>query len=321
LEDRGRAVNLRYRHEMMRPEIRLRFLAALLAALVAGCWPSTAENSLPVRDEEYWTIPPEGTKIPAPRAILAGPRDETFVLDNAGRVLVYRPDGTLARKWWMPEYSVGKPEGVCVLHDGRIAVADTHYHRVAFFDSEGEFLGSFGKLGREPGEFIYPVKVIQDPTGDLYVCEYGENDRVQKFRPDGTFILQFGSFGAAPGQFQRPSGIAWYDHRLYIVDAFNNRIQVFQDDGEFLGVLASEAEAEVYYPYDIAATPQGEFYVAEYGAGRVSKFDKTGRLLGRYGSPGTGRGQFATPWGITVDAGGRVLVADTGNRRVVVLRF
>jgi DNA-binding beta-propeller fold protein YncE len=314
-------MNLRYRHEMMRPEIRLRFLAALLAASMAGCWPSTAENSLPVRDEEYWTIPPEGTKIPAPRAILAGPRDETFVLDNAGRVLVYRPDGTLARKWWMPEYSVGKPEGVCVLHDGRIAVADTHYHRVVFFDSEGEFLGSFGKLGREPGEFIYPVKVIQDPTGDLYVCEYGENDRVQKFRPDGTFILQFGSFGAAPGQFQRPSGIAWYDHRLYIVDAFNNRIQVFQDDGEFLGVLASEAGAEVYYPYDIAATPQGEFYVAEYGAGRVSKFDKTGRLLGRYGSPGTGRGQFATPWGITVDAGGRVLVADTGNRRVVVLRF
>jgi DNA-binding beta-propeller fold protein YncE len=288
---------------------------------LAGCQVSNAEHSLPVRGEDYWSMPPAGTKVPAPRGILAGSNDDCFVLDNAGRVLVYGPDGKVARQWWMPEYSVGKPEGVCVLQDGRIAVADTHYHRVVLFDHEGKFLGSFGKLGREPGEFIYPVKVIQDPDGDLYVCEYGENDRVQKFRPDGTFLLQFGSFGTEPGQFQRPSGIAWFEKKLYISDAFNNRIQIFSDAGEFLGVLTSDPNATLFYPYDIAVTKQGEFYVVEYGAGRVSKFDRHGKLLGRFGSPGTGQGQFSTPWGISVDAKGKVFVADTGNRRVVTLKF
>ena len=300
---------------------RSRLFWSLCLIGLAGCWSASDENSLPVRGEDYWTVPPEGTKIPAPRGILAGPNQETFVLDNAGRVLVYDPNGKVVRKWWMPEYSVGKPEGICVLQDGRIAVADTHYHRVVFFDHDGNFIGSFGRLGREPGEFIYPVKVIQDPAGDLYVCEYGDNDRVQKFKPDGTFILQFGSFGTEPGQFQRPSGIAWLDGKLYIVDAFNNRIQVYKDDGEFIGLLAADENASLYYPYDITVTPGGEFYVVEYGAGRVTKLDKAGRLLGRFGTPGTGRGQFSTPWGITVDETGRVLVADTGNRRVVGLRF
>lgn len=301
---------------------KLRVLCGgLLVAWLGGCDSATDENSLPVRSEVYWSIPPEGTKIPAPRGILAGPNEEYFILDNAGRMLVYGPDGTLVRKWWMPEYSVGKPEGICVMQDGRIAVADTHYHRVVFFAHDGTFLGSFGKLGREPGEFIYPVKVIQDPQGDLYVCEYGDNDRVQKFRDDGTFISQFGSFGTGPGQFQRPSGIAWFDHKLYIVDAFNNRIQVFTDDGQFVEILAAEGTALLYYPYDISVTAEGDFYIAEYGSGRVSKVNRQGQLLGRYGRPGTGAGQFSTPWGITVDQHGHVFVADTGNRRVVGLKF
>ena len=35
---------------------------------------------------------------------------------------------------------------------------------------------------------------------------------------------------------------------------------------------------------------------------------------------GSGMGHFRTPWGIAVDSDGRLLVADTGNRRIAVLR-
>jgi sugar lactone lactonase YvrE len=298
--------------------VALRILMLLCLFALSACRPSSEEPTLAVKSVDYWSIPPEGTRIPAPRAIHAGPHDEVFVLDNAGRVLVYGPNGAIVRKWWMPEYSVGKPEGIYVLIDGRIAVADTHYHRVVFFDYEGNFLGSFGSLGREPGEFIYPVKLTQDPDGNLYVCEYGDNDRVQKFTADGKFITQFGSFGTEPGQFQRPSGIVWRDHKLYIVDAFNNRIQVYTDEGEYEGVLNSDADA-LSYPYDINLSPSGDLFIAEYGANRVSKFDLTGKLVARYGTGGGGEGQFSTPWSLAVDQHNRVLVADTGNRRVVVL--
>src|SRR5690349_9404395 len=97
----------------------LMLLGAISLLGLAGCQSSNAESVLPVRGEDYWSMPPAGTKVPAPRGILAGPNDECFVLDNAGRMLVYGPDGKVARQWWMPEYSVGKPEGICVLQDGR----------------------------------------------------------------------------------------------------------------------------------------------------------------------------------------------------------
>ncbi len=148
------------------------------------------------------------------------------MLDNVGRVLVYDPDGKLLRQWWMPDYSVGKPEKIFQFRSGRLGVADTHYHRVVFFDPEGNVLSKHGSLGREPGQFIYPVAVVEDDDENYYVCEYGTNDRVQKFDKAGNFLLQFGSFGTEQGQFQRPSGIVWRDHKVYVVDAFNSRIQV-----------------------------------------------------------------------------------------------
>ena len=51
-------------------------------------------------------------------------------------------------------------------------------------------------------------------------------------------------------------------------------------------------------------------------ADRVQEFSSTGTFLTKWGSAGTGDGQFNTPQGITVDAGGNVYVADTLNQRV-----
>jgi len=297
--------------------VRVRLLAMLCLVLaVVGC-DSGADPALIVRSEEVWTLPPEGTKFPAPRAITAGSDGESFVLDNAGRVLVLDDRGECLRKWWMPEYTVGKPERVLVCRDGTLAIADTHYHRVVLFDQQGQLKSMFGRHGEGPGEFIYPVAIAEDDRHNLYVCEYGGHDRVQVFRPDGTYVSEFGSFGAGPGQFQRPSGILWRDGKLYIVDAFNNRVQVFHEDGRLAELPPDAFTAELHYPYDIASANDGRFYVVEYGTGRVTCFDNDGRLLGRYGHSGDGAGQLSRPWGLGVDDRGRVLIADTDNRRVI----
>ena len=172
------------------------------------------------------------------------------------------------------------------------------------------------------GEFIYPVAVAKDAQENLYIAEYGSNDRVQKFTSDGKFLLAFGAFGTKPGEFQRPSGLVWRDGKIYAADAFNNRIQVFTDDGKFLKILDStEQPLALRLPYDLKLGADDTLYAIEYGAGRVTKFDLDGRLLGRFGTTGAGLGQFATPWGIAVDAQKRIYVADTGNRRVVELQM
>jgi len=247
---------------------------------------------------------------------------ELVALDTAGRVLVYAPDGSIRRQWRMPDSRIGKPEGVCVLHDGRVVVGDTHYHRVVVFRSDGKVTLMFGKEGQGPGEFIFPVAVTKDAQENLYVAEYGSNDRVQKFTSDGHFLLAFGGFGTSPGQFQRPSGLVWRDGKIYAADAFNNRIQVFTDEGKFLKILeAKDQSLGLRLPYDLKLGADDTLYAVEYGAGRVTRLDLDGRLLGRYGTTGTGLGQFATPWGIAVDSQKRIYVADTGNRRVVRLQM
>ena len=99
-------------------------------------------------------------------------------------------------------------------------------------------------------------------------------------------------------------------------------LQVFDANGKLVAILGSSDKiSDLYYPYDIAVSQSGELFVVEYGAGRVSKFDRSGKLLGRYGTTGPGQGQFMTPWGLAVDSKGRIFICDTGNHRVVELRM
>jgi ABC-type multidrug transport system ATPase subunit len=296
--------------------VTLKVLALLLFCLLsAGCG-SDAEE--PTGQFRHWPTPADGATIPAPRAMHVTDDDELYVLDDAGRVLVFDFDMNLKRQWRMPESSVGNPEGLCLLSDDRLVVADTHYHRLVFFDRNGKLLGMQGSHGEKPGQFIYPVAVVTDDAGNLYVGEYGGNDRVQKFSPEGDFLLAFGGFGTEPGEFQRPSGLVWCDHKIYVADAFNNRLQRFSDNGEFLGILGeNQSSAGLHYPYDISQSPQGDLFVVEYGAGRVSQLDLEGNLIARFGTSGMGEGELKTPWGLAVAGDSRVFVADTGNRRIV----
>jgi len=299
--------------------LRVFFLASQLSLLVCGCTDSTDGQFIP-RQVLRKSIPSAGATIPAPRAVTTAPDDSLYLLDNAGRVLVFVKDGDPIRQWNMPESDVGNPEGICVLSNGQIAVADTHYHRVVVFDSSGTVVRMVGQEGQKDGDFYWPVAVVEDDQGNLFVSEYGGANRVQKFTKDWQHLLTFGNIGDQPGEFQRPSGMAWHEDQLYIVDAFNDRIQVFDGQGHFLKVLGMQDEtSRLHYPYDIALGPGKDLWVVEYGAGRISRFSLKGELLGRFGSTGSGPNQFGTPWGLAVDSNRRIWVADTRNHRLVAV--
>lgn len=297
---------------------RLVGLAGILLCCGSGC--SEQENSLAIDEVRHWNVPADGTRIPAPRALYADAADQVLALDDAGRVLVYSGEGELLRQWRMPDYETGRPEGIVRLLDGRIAVADTHYHRVVIFLDDGTVDEMFGEQGTAAGQFVYPVAITQDPDGYLYVGEYGDQQRIQKFTATGQFVVQFGEHGTQPGQFQRPSGIVWSNGTVYAVDAFNNRIQAFRDDGRFLQVLdLPDNLSPLEFPYDIRGTDAGLLYVVENKAARVTVLHQDGTFVGRFGRPGRGLGEFFNPWSLAVLSDGRILVADTGNHRIVEL--
>ncbi len=302
--------------------VSLRVLMVLFASLIclwqSGCNRGSAAE-MSVDSSTMIRIPVDGKRMPAPRALTIGPARELYVLDDSGRILVYDSQNKLVRQWRMPESSVGKPEGIRVLQDGRVAIADTHYHRVVFFDQQGTLLSMFGQEGEQPGDFTYPVDLMQDPSGFLYVAEYGGKDRIQKFTPDGKFVLEFGGLGTDIGEFQRPSGMVWIDSKIYVADAINNRVQVFDEQGKPLQILDWADQGGLYYPYDIALSPHGQLFFVEYGACRVSVADPAGKLVAQFGHEGRGHHELWTPWAVTVSEDNRVFIADTGNRRIVQL--
>ena len=66
-----------------------------------------------------------------------------------------------------------------------------------------------------------------DSEGDLYVVD-GLWSMVQVFNRQGQLLYYFGGHGVRPGEFQLPAGLFIdHDDRVYVVDSFNRRIQVF----------------------------------------------------------------------------------------------
>jgi hypothetical protein len=99
-------------------------------------------------------------------------------------------------------------------------------------------LGKAGVAGDGPDEFNMPSAVFVAPNGDIFVGDghSGEsNARMLKFSKDGTFIKTWGKPGTGPGDFELPHGIAMDSRgRLFVGDRGNGRVQIFDQDGNFL---------------------------------------------------------------------------------------
>ena len=298
------------------PMVLLTLLFSLIS-LLSGCGREKENQSgtvLQFSSVKTIHIPPAGNKIPAPRSLTIGSDDKLIVLDDAGRVLVFDKSNKLIKRWWMPAYAIGRPEGVCEFRDGSIGVTDTHYSRVVIFNPDGSVKKIFGKKGKADGEIGNPVGITEAPDGSIYICEYGLQDRVQQFTKEGKFIRAFGCSGIGAGEFQRPSGVVLRDGKIYVVDAVNNRVQQFSPDGKFIQSIT--VNPDLYLPYDMKFDTDGNFWIVEYGNNSVTKLAPDGTFIGRYHPEKNG---FKTPWGIAVNSKGVIYVADTGNRRIVRL--
>lgn len=102
-------------------------------------------------------------------------------------------------------------------------------------------LGKQGVAGTGPDAFDRPTSVAVAPNGDIFVSDgHAPNKyntgRVVKFSKDGHFIKDWGRKGSAAGEFDEPHDIFVGGSRgwVYVTDRRNNRIQVFDQNGNFI---------------------------------------------------------------------------------------
>jgi DNA-binding beta-propeller fold protein YncE len=195
----------------------------------------------------------------------------------------------------------------------------------------------FRTILRTGPPFHYPTNLALSPEGEMYISDGYGNARVHKFSAEGRLLFSWGEPGRGPRQFRVPHGIAVDGQKtVYVADRENSRIQLFTPEGKFLAEWTDVAR-----PCQVFVDGIGNVYVAELGfhagmwpgttvpsvdapGGRVSIFDRHGRLSARWGG---GRnpcapGDFFAPHGIWVDSGGDIYVAEVvmsagGNRGLV----
>jgi sugar lactone lactonase YvrE len=178
----------------------------------------------------------------------------------------------------------------------------------ATFDFEG---------GRVIGEgwVVEPRGLAVSRDGILAVADTGL-ESVAFFDPDGGVRKV-----SAPEGLNQPEAVAWTpDGVLVVADTWNHRV-LLHNPGSGVARPLPEPDGGWYGPRAVAVAADGTIAVADTGHKRIVIFTPgdQGLRVDVIGSEGSEPGQLVEPVGLTWLDDRRLLVCDTGNRRLQVL--
>jgi DNA-binding beta-propeller fold protein YncE len=113
------------------------------------------------------------------------------------------------------------------------------------------------------------------------------------------------------------------DANVYVTDTLNNRVEIFDADGEFISSFGKAGDGPGFFarPKGIAVDCDGHVWVVDQAQSRVQVFNREGQLLAYFGEVGPYPGQFNAPYGITIDKQNRVYVSEQFPGRVQVFQY
>jgi DNA-binding beta-propeller fold protein YncE len=119
--------------------------------------------------------------------------------------------------------------------------------------------------------------------------------------------------GTGPGYVVYPRAIT-YDpasDTFYVVDRMAH-VQRLDNNGKFMAEWTMP-EQKIGKPVGLSVGPDGNVYVPDTHYQRIIVYDPAGKEVRRWGSAGSGPGQFVYPTDIAFDDQGRVFVSEYGD--------
>ncbi|MGH9835854.1 MAG: peptidyl-alpha-hydroxyglycine alpha-amidating lyase family protein [Blastocatellia bacterium] len=260
---------------------------------------------------------PDGWKFGRVSAVTTDSKGEVYVFHRgkkADPLVVFDAKGNYLRSWGKGFF--GNPHGLRADKEDNIWAVDNGNHQVYKFTRDGKLLqtwGVKGQIGTDDKTFNRPTDISFAANGDFYVSDGYGNSRVVKFNKEGKYLLSWGKPGSGRSEFRTVHSIGVDSKgRVYVSDRENNRIQIFNPNGEFLKQWTHLGATQGLF-----ITPNDEMWIITHRnnvenitydtlAGRIMKIEiETGKILGAMESPGHM---------ITAPSSGEIFVASlTGN--------
>lgn len=206
-----------------------------------------------------------------------------------------------------------KPYGVA-MYQGKIYVCDTNSTVMVFDLEKKTLLPLRGAEGS--GKLLQPINISIDADGTKYVAD-PVRGQVIVFDKNDFYV---NAFGGTPNTWKPLDAVAFGD-RLYVADAKNNVIKVFDKrSGAFLKEFGQDKDPKLSltFPTNLAFDKEGYLYVSDSTRFQVMKYDRDGHLINALGSLGAVSGSFARPRGVAVDRENRLYVVDAAFSNVQI---
>lgn len=163
---------------------------------------------------------------------------------------------------------------------------------------------------------VKPYGIAVGPSGRLYVSDTAAR-RVFAFDRDQQTVSFVGE--GRTGRLTKPVGVAVDGHGVvFVADSTLKRVFGYGLDGELSIAIGHEGELDA--PSGLAIDrAANRVYVADAGKHQVLAYStRDGALVHTLGKRGGEPGEFNYPTNLSVDAEGRLYVADTLNFRIQV---
>ncbi len=274
--DRRTEILAQVRIEAFKPQA-----AAIGEAVPAADRIQPAPNSQPnpyVIDETVLK-PPAGRGLGSSSGVAVDARGHIWVADRCGAnscagstldpILEFDAQGRFVKG-----FGAGLmlfPHGLTVDPKGHIWVTDQQSAagkgaQVFQFDNTGRRLLTLGKPGGGapgPDTFAEPTAIVVAPSGVIFVADghsAGKGPgRIVKFAADGSFLKAWGERGPGPNQLEVPHALAMDSKgRLFVGDRWNDRIQVYDQEGVLL-----DSWAQFSRPSGLYIDARDTLYVAD----------------------------------------------------------